>query len=91
MGESKESWWKKKSILCNFKKQKIYNNKPANWVGHSKLGSLEMDEFFKRTQFFYEKEASVTGKTEEEKNIDRKTSNDDDANAEDNEIINKDK
>ena len=50
-----------------------------------------MDEFFKRTQNFDEKEASVNGKTEEEKNIDGKTSNDDDANAEDNEIINKDK
>ena len=45
------------------------NNKTAHWVGHSKLGSLDIDEFFKITQKFDEKEASVTGKTEEEKNI----------------------
>ena len=40
---------------------------PAHWFGHSKLRSLEIDELFKRTPKFEEKEASVTGKTEEEK------------------------
>ena len=39
------------------------NNKPAHWVGHSKLRSLDMDEFFKRTPTFDEKEAIVTEKT----------------------------
>ena len=34
------------------------------WAGHSKLISLEIDEFFKITPNFYEKEANVTGKTE---------------------------
>ena len=43
-------------------------NKPAHWVGHSKLRSLDIYDFFKRTPNFDEKEASVTGKTEEEKN-----------------------
>ena len=31
------------------------NNKPEHWVGHSKLGSLDIDEFFKRTPNFDEK------------------------------------
>ena len=83
---------KEESILCVFKNKKFKdNNKPSHWVGHSKLRSLEIYEFFKRTPNFDEKEDSVTGKTEEEKNKDRKTSNDDDANAEDNEIFHKDK
>ena len=43
------------------------NNKPAHWVGHSKLIYLEINELFKRTLNFDEKEASVAGKTEEEK------------------------
>ena len=28
------------------------NNKPAHWVGHSKLRSLEIDEFLKEHQTF---------------------------------------
>ena len=48
------------------------NNKPAHWLVHSKLISLDIDELFKRTQHFVEKEASVTRKTEEEKNTARK-------------------
>ena len=39
------------------------NNKSAHWVCHSKLRSLDIDEFFKRTPNFDEKKASVTGKT----------------------------
>ena len=46
----------------------IYNNKPAHWVGHSKLRDLDIYELFKRTPNFDEKEASVSGETEEEKN-----------------------
>ena len=67
MVESKESWWKKKSILCVFKN--IYfkdNNKPAHWVGHSELKSLDMNDLFNRTPQFYENQVSVTGNTEEE-------------------------
>ena len=67
------------------------NNKPAHWFGHSKLRSLDIDEFFKRTQKFDEKEASVTGKTEEKKNTAKKTTYDVDKNEEYNEIIHKDK
>ena len=67
------------------------NNKLAHWVGHLKLGSLDTDEFFKRKPKFDEKEASVTGKTEKEKNTAKNTTDDVDTNAEDNEIIHKDK
>ena len=63
------------------------NNKPAHWVGHSKLRSLDIYELFKRTPDFDEKEASVTGKTEEEKNTAKNTTYDADTNAEDNEVI----
>ena len=90
MGESKESWWKKKSILCVFNFFKD-NNKPAHCAGHSNLRSLDIYEFFKRTPKFDEKEASVTGKKEEEKKTSRETTDDADTNAEDNERINKDK
>ena len=41
------------------------NNKPAHWVGRYKLGSLDIDKFFKITQKFDEQKASVTGNTEE--------------------------
>ena len=55
---------KEKSILCVFRK-KCYkdNNKPAYWVGHSKLISLYIDELFKRTTRFDEKEAGIIRKT----------------------------
>ena len=65
------------------------NNKPAHWVGHSKLGSLDIDEFFKRTPTFYEKKGRVTGNTEEEKNAAKKTTDDTDENVEENERIHK--
>ena len=74
MGESKESWWNKKINFVCIRIKKCFkdNNKPANWVGHSKLGSLDIDELFIRTPNFYEKEASVTGKTEEDTNTAKK-------------------
>ena len=43
-----------------------------HWAGQSKWISLEIDELFKITPNFDEKEASVTGKTEEENNTDKK-------------------
>ena len=82
---------KNKSSLCVFKKMFKDNNKHAHWVVHSKLRSLDIDELFKRTQNFDEKEAIVTGKTDEEKNTAKKTTDDTDSNAGDNEIIHKDK
>ena len=48
------------------------NNKPAHWVGHSKLISPKIDEFFQRTIIFDENQASETGKTEKDKNADKK-------------------
>ena len=50
-------------FLC-FQKKTKDNDKPAHWVGHSKLGSLDIDDFFKRTPKFDENQASVTGSTE---------------------------
>ena len=46
-----------------FSKKK--NDKPAHWVGYSKLGSLDIDDFFKRTPKFDENQAIVTVNTEE--------------------------
>ena len=57
------------------------NNKPAHWFGHSKLISLDIDKFFKITQKFDWKQASVTGNTEEE-NEAKNTTDDADENAE---------
>ena len=36
------------------------NNKTAHWVGHSKLKSLDTDDFFKR-KFIADIHASLTG------------------------------
>ena len=72
MGESKDSWLKKNLFSVSSKKTVKDNNKPAHWVVHSKLISLEIDEFFKITPNFDLKEASVTGITEEEKYTDKK-------------------
>ena len=58
------------------------NNKPAHWVGHSKLISLDINDLFYRTPKSDEKEASVTGETEEEKNTSKHTTDDTDTNAE---------
>ena len=39
--------------LCVFKKTYFKDNdKTTHWVGHSRLRSLDMDEFFKITQNF---------------------------------------
>ena len=55
---------KEKNPICVFSKTKCFqdNNKPAHWVGPSKLRYLNIDQFFKITPNFDEKEASVTGK-----------------------------
>ena len=46
----------KKSILCVFKRIVFKdNNKPSRWLVHSKLGSLEINEFLKKAPNFYEK------------------------------------
>ena len=66
-------------------------SKPAHWVDYSKLISLEWDDFIKRTQKFDEKEAGVTGKTENKKNTAKNTKTYAHTNAEDNEVIHKDK
>ena len=82
---------KEKNPFCVSSKKKYFkdNNKPAHWVGLSKLVSLYIYEFFKRTPKFDEKESSVTGKKEEDKNTAKKTTCNADTNAEDNEIIHK--
>ena len=61
------------------------SNKPAHWVVNLKLRSLDIDELFKRTPNFDEKETSVTGKKEEDKNTSKNDIDDADTNAEDNE------
>ena len=61
------------------------NDKPAHWVGHSKLGSLDIYDSFKRTPNFDENQASVTGNTEEEENSTEDTNDDPDENTEANE------
>ena len=82
---------KEKLILCVFKIKKFKDsNKPVHWVGHSKLKSLYIYEFFKISTNFYEEGDSVTGKIEEEKNTAKKT-HDAEENAGDNERIHKDK
>ena len=79
---------KEKPILCVIKKNCFKdNNKPAHWVGHSKLRPLDINEFFKRIPKIDEKQSSVTGNTEEEKNTAKNTTDYADKNEEDNEII----
>ena len=75
--------------MCLQKNCFKYNNKPAHWVGQSKLRFLDIDELFKWTPKFDENQACVTGKTEEEKNTSKKTTDDADTNAEDNKNIHK--
>ena len=81
------------------------NVKPAHWVGHSQLISLDTDNSFKITPDVDEKQATVTGNTvkqsvsrggenpvllqEEEENISEETNDDSDVNAEANEINDK--
>ena len=66
-GKSKELWWKKNPFCVSSEKLCFKdNNKPAHWVGHSKLRSLDVDDLFKRTPKFDENQASVTWNTEEE-------------------------
>ena len=78
----------KNSFFVSSKKI-IDNNKAAHWVDQSKLRSLDIDEFFERTPKFDENQASVDGNTEGEENESKKTTDDADKNAEENEIIHK--
>ena len=68
----------KNSIFCVFKNDcSKDNNKPAHWVGHSKLRSLDIDKFFKRTTTLDYSHSIVTGNTEE-KNPAKKNTDDSD-------------
>ena len=92
MGESKDSWWRKESFSVTSNNYCFKDsNKPAHWVGHSKLRSVDIDEFFKRTLKFDEKQASVTGNIEEGKNTAKNTNDDADEKSEANEINGKNK
>ena len=85
--------WLRKSPF-GVSSNKIYykdNNKPEHWVGNSKLRSQDIDDFFKITPKFYEKQASVTGNKEEEENAAKKNTEDADENSEEKEIFHKDK
>ena len=65
--ESMKSWWNKNPFCVSSKNNCFKNNNtPEHLFGHSILGSLDIDEFFKRTPNFDKKQASVTGNTEEE-------------------------
>ena len=90
MVESKDSWWKRNSFCVSSKKSKD-NDKPTHWVGHYKLISLDIDEFFKITRKIDETQASLTDNTEEEENISEKNTYDADGIAEANERIDKNK
>ena len=46
--------------MCLLKKRFKDNVKPAHWVSHLQLRSLDTYDFFKRTPRVYEKQASVT-------------------------------
>ena len=61
------------------------NNKPAHWVGHSKLRYIDIYEFIKSTPNFDEKQASETGNTEEEENAAKGIKDDAGENAKENE------
>ena len=54
-----------KNPFCVSSKTKSFkvNVKPAHWVGHSQLRSLDTDDFFKRTSAVDEKQANVTVNT----------------------------
>ena len=83
---------KEKSILCVLNKIGFKDNdKPAHWVSHSKLGSLDIYELFKITPNFDENQDIVTGNIEEEENAAENTTDDADENAKENERIHKNK
>ena len=72
---------KRKIHLACLQKRIKDNNKPAHWVGHSKLGSLDIYELFKITPNFDENQDIVTGNIEEEENAAENTTDDADENA----------
>ena len=65
------------------------NDKPAYWVGRSKLISLDINDLIKRTPTFNKIQDSVTGNIKGEENAAENTTDDADENAEENEIIHK--
>ena len=75
--------------MCVFKKKIKYITKPAHWVGHSKLESPDIYEFFNRTPTFDEKQASVTMNTEEEETTAKNSTDDVDENSQENKRIHK--
>ena len=62
-------------FVC-LQKQIKDNDKTERWVSHSKLRSLDKDEFFKITQIFNENQSSVTGSIEKEENVSENTTDD---------------
>ena len=83
------------------------NVKPAHWVDHSQLRSLDTDDFLKITPVVYANQASATGNTmkqsvpmkkrnpvllkEEEENVAEEPNDDADVNAEANKVLDKNK
>ena len=65
------------------------NNKTAHWVGYSKLRFLDIDDLFKRTLHFDEKEASLTGNIKEEEHTVKNTTDGARKNAKEHEINDK--
>ena len=54
----------RKNSFCVSSNKKIQDKvKPAHCVGHSRLGSIDRYNLFKRTLNFYENQSSVTGNT----------------------------
>ena len=81
----------KEIVLCFFKTDCFKDNvRPAHWVGHPKLRSLDIYDFLKRAHIFDENQASVTRNTEEEENASEETNDNTDENIEANDK-NKDK
>ena len=93
---------KKINFVCLLKEKLKDNVKPADWVGHSQLISLDTYDLFKRTPNVDEKQASVTGNTikqsvsrggkntdllqEEEENVSEETNDDANVNTEANKV-----
>ena len=73
---------KEKIHFCVLKKICFKDNdKPVHWVGHQKLRSIDIDDFFKITPKFDKNQASVNGNTGEEENAAKKNTDDADENA----------
>ena len=77
--------------MCVFRKSFKDNVKPAHWVGHSKLRSLDTDNIFKITPKFDENQDNVTENIEKEEYVAEDTNDDADENTKANEINDKNK